>query len=194
MDFRRNWTTWRRALRLCAKHGIPLVVTSTKKRFTGRVSAHVGMGVDEILHEAAHWLCATPDRRLIYNYGLGDPNDEAEPQFMAVSLEESEAEEIRVSVMGMALMLRTGVSVANVKIVMWEHNWRFASIVEMRETIRQLVELDPTGVVVKHEGTLLRLHRELVDEERAEREAQRHGENRVVSEQQGFPGKMAGVP
>ena len=168
-NFRRNRTTWRRALRLCAKHGIPLDVTSTKKRFTGRVSAHVGIGIDEILHEAAHWLCATPDRRLIYNYGLGDPNGEAEPQFMAVSMKESEAEEIRVSVMGMALMLRAGVSVANVKTVMWEHNWRFAGIVEMEEAIRQLVETDGAGLVKKYRPTPLKLHRELVDEERQER-------------------------
>ena len=168
-SFRRNRAFWRKALKLCRSYGIPLDVTSTKKRFTSRVSAHVGKGVDEILHEAAHWLCATPDRRLIYNYGLGDPNGEAEPQFMAVSMKESEAEEIRVSVMGMALMLRAGVSVANVKTLMWEHNWRFAGIVEMEEAIRQLVEIDSTSVVMKHSGTLMKLHRELVNEERLDR-------------------------
>lgn len=174
MNFRRDLSVWRKALKLCKRHGVPLDVTSTRQRFVGRVSAHIGMGVDDMLHEAAHWLCSSTERRSLPNFGLGFANVDVEPQFMAVPQDEAEAEEYRVSVMGMTLMLQVGVKVEDVKTVMWEHNWRFAGIVEMDETIRQLVETDSTNLVTKHRDALLRMHRELVDEERRER-AERRG-------------------
>lgn len=110
----RNYTLAQRlgaALRLAKRLQIRVIPTkseySTFPRWTGRTMViYRNTSYDQILHEVAHYLVASPRRRRRTNFGLGspfgvDPDDERTRPTVAFKF--SSDEEERASLLGIAL-------------------------------------------------------------------------------------------
>lgn len=61
-----------------------------------------GLSDSNILHEIAHWQLSIPERRILEDYGLGPGPESGESPKQTVSDEESQLEEERASLLGIA--------------------------------------------------------------------------------------------
>lgn len=109
-------------------------------------------------HEIAHYLVASPDRRLIPNYGLGRCPDEQFSHELTYALNSDEIynEEKEASVLGILIERQLGL---NWKKAMIEHQWdNFQS---KKDFIRIKMKLIEIGLVSK-QGVLQPFKQELV--------------------------------
>jgi hypothetical protein len=131
---------------LLRRLGIPLDLRRGKMWFDGRaVAAGPSIPIDDIAHEAAHWLTATPGRRLLINYGLGTDPDGNKDSAAVLSGQRLREEEMLASGAGALLLALAGLPFGQ---VFSAHDWQSGDGKAQRDLRRCAARLKRRGVDV----------------------------------------------
>lgn len=121
-----DWGNLRpKVFRFLRRYGIPYDPRNSKDWYNGKkISAGPNQCIDNVLHDAAHWVLAGK-RRAIVNFGCGpDPAGNTPEEIPSPeTVKDSVGEEILASVLGVAFLVQVGGTGEMAEKVLDYHSW-----------------------------------------------------------------------
>lgn len=110
----------------------------------------ISLKANQLCHEIAHWIIATPERRSMPDYGLGTAPESGIRTERVLSYDACQAEEAMASMLGIAYEAMIGV---NFMYTLNEHDW-FSSYQYQTSCWEMISQLNRMGLMIGHLPTL----------------------------------------
>lgn len=126
--------------KLCSANGFPInrsleVLNIKHASWNGVVLRAKGMPNTNIIHDLAHFIVASEERKFLPDYGLGLGPDSYAISERVVADKESEDEESLASVLGILIEYQFG---ANTYGTLYEHSWTDHGVSAFRHVVKKL--------------------------------------------------------
>lgn len=129
----------KRIVAWCRSKGVPISARRAYMgyRAGGRICVARHFRMDDMLHEAAHWLVATPERRLLTNFGLGPDPDAVYFSEAVIRSDAAQVEEEIVSLIGIGILHHLFNDTERTQVALCHHDWPSQNPKRTKRRIRQ---------------------------------------------------------